>query len=188
MGIFDFSWEKGAEKKPDEHSQTLGADASVPNASATTQGSVSADQIRMAAENANRLASDAPRRRGRPRKDAGTVAGNQPDLQGKIDAEIARQLDALHDPKQWEALLCFPADTMVTLTGRKHWDSSQREREVVGATGSALARTLMITNPRALAVMMFSAAMINFYMPRAILELRHMRAQKAPEPKVEDKK
>lgn len=179
MGVL-LDWMKGSggdapPKAEDEHKLNLGADATTAQSDA---GRISAHTIAAARANAERLATDAPRRRGRPSKDAGTVGGDTRDLQGKIDAQIAQQLDALHDPKQWEALLCFPADTALTLTGREHWKSSQREREVVGATGSALARTLMITNPRALAAMMCAAAMINFYMPRAMLELKHLRDSK----------
>lgn len=184
--MLNLDWWKGkdAAESGDEHRLHLGADAT---AGASGAGTVSAHTSSAARENAARLASDAPRRRGRPPKDAGVIGGDTRDLQAKVDAAIAAQLDTLHDPKQWEALLCFPADTALTLTGREHWKSSQREREVVGATGSALARTLMITNPRALAAMMCAAAMINFYMPRAMLELKHLRAQKAAEPKKEEK-
>lgn len=171
----------------DEHKLNLGADAT---SAQSASGGVAAHTTSAARENAARLAADAPGRRGRPRKDASPVGGNQRDLQAEVDKAIASQLDALHDPKQWEALLCFPADTALTLTGRDHWKSSTREREVVGATGSALARTLMITNPRALAAMMCAAAMINFYMPRAMLELKHLRDEKkaATPPKEEPKK
>lgn len=178
MGAFDFLSGKPRDDAPkvDEHAANPGADSAH---AATAQGSVSAHTINQARENAERALDLSPRKRGRrARADVGNGSGNLGDLQAKIDAQIASQLDALHDPKAWEALLCFPADTALTLTGRKHWETSQRERDTVGATGSALARTLMITNPKGLAIMMFSAAMLNMYLPRMAQELRHLRAEK----------
>lgn len=176
-----FNWDKSNEASAQTPPPT--ANAAGPDAS-----SVSASQIASAAATAQRLSADAPVRRGRGKKTDTTSAPNSADVSSAVNQEIIRQLDTLHDPKQWEALLCFPADTAAFLTGHKHWDSSQREREVVGATGSALARTLMITNPRALAILMCSAAMLNFYTPRLALELREMRKKKIEEKKEESAK
>jgi hypothetical protein len=157
------------------------------SAQTSSGGAVSAHLVNQARADAAKALDQSPRRRGRPPKDPSASGGDQRALQAQVNAEIARQLDALHEPKAWAALCCFPADTMLTITGRKHWETSPQERETVGATGSALARTLMITNPRALAALMFGAAMLNMYMPRAIQELKYLRNEKAKEEKGDGK-
>lgn len=129
-----------------------------------------------ARENVERDVSVATAKRGRPRKNAGDSAGNSDDVSRKVNEAVIAQLDALHDPKAWEALLCLPADAALTLTGKDRWNLKERERETLGVTGSAAARTMMITNPRALAFFMLGSAVFAVYVPRAIAELKEMRA------------
>lgn len=144
-----------------------------------------ADHIRSEARSAveANLAAGTPRR-GRPRKDASRGAGDSGAVQAEVNRVVIAQLDALHDPKAWEALLCLPADAALTLTGNKRWNLENRERETLGVTGSAAARTMMITNPRALAFFMLGSALFATYMPRAVAQLKELRdaqAQKKPE-------
>jgi hypothetical protein len=182
--MFDWGTKDAAPTAPrvDEHDPNF-----QPNTTPTS-GAVSDHTRGQARENAVRLSGEKSKRGRAARGDAGTGSDDSRALQAKVDAEIARQLDALHDPKAWAALCCFPADTALTLTGRAHWETSSNERATVGATGSALARTLMITNPRALALMMFSASMLSMYMPRVIKEMEHLRGERAAAKKKEEKK
>src|SRR4051812_23905599 len=119
MNIAGFNWGSG-EKAPDEHATNLGADASAQTSSG---GAVSAHLVNQARADAAKALDQSPRRRGRPPKDTSASGGDQRALQAQVNAEIARQLDALHEPKAWAALCCFPADTMLTITGRKHWET-----------------------------------------------------------------
>lgn len=164
MGLFD--WSKTKPAAPDEHATLHAAPESQPPA-----GSVSADLAAAARSNALEL-SAGRKKRGRPK---GAGGESVDDLQAKVDAEIIRQLDAVHDPRAWGALLSSPADVALTITGRDYWKMSDRERDTLGATGSAAARTLMITNPKALAFLMVSAALFAAYMPRLTQELAHQR-------------
>ena len=179
-----FSWgKKDDSPRVDEHAQSLGTGA---NASAPVAGTVAAHTVAQARESALNLSATS--KRGRPRKDAGAVQSDQQRVQSALNEEIARQLDAVHDPKAWGALLAAPADVAVTLTGRDYWEVSKDERETLGATGAMAARTMMITNPKGLAFLMLSAAMFSVYMPRLTKELAHQRKEKEKEAKANEPK
>lgn len=115
------------------------------------------------------------RKRGRPAADAGSIERDN----ALVRSEIERQLEQCYDPKAWGALLGLPADAAHALTARDHWKLSRDERDTLGATGSAAARTMMITNPRGLAFLMLGSALISIYLPRAMREIEHMRKEKA---------
>jgi hypothetical protein len=72
----------------------------------------------------------------------------------------------------------MPGDVAVAITGRDYWQISKEERKTLGVTGSAAARTMMITNPRALAFTMLASALFSAYVPRATQALKEMRDAK----------
>lgn len=128
----------------------------------------------------------AKRKRGRPRKDATVSGANSSAVQPELAAELARQLEALYDPRAWSSLLALPGDVALAFTGNdKRWNISSEERATLGATGSAAARTLMITNPRSLALLMVSSAIFSVYVPRAMQELKDIQERKAEKKKAE---
>lgn len=85
-------------------------------------------------------------------------------------------------------MLCMPADGMLALTGKERWDFSKKERSTIGLSGSALARTMMITNPRALAAFMFVSVMASAYVPRGLAELKEIAAKRKGEKKPDETK
>lgn len=162
-------------------SLSLGGDANAPKPSAPPNaggnqpgGGSAADHLRAAAaaEVTGDLASR-PKRKYTKRANG----DDQRALQEKVDSAIIAQLDALHDPKAWGALLSLPADAALAFTKKEFWKLSEEERATLGASGSAAARTMMITNPRALAFTMAAAAIVGAYMPRLIKQAAEMRAQ-----------
>lgn len=162
----------------------LGAE-SIPSPTGAPQASA----VASARAESLRLAETSKRGPGRPRGTAsGNKASSEPDnatLRTRIDAEIARNLDAVHDPKAWGALLAMPGDVAVAMSGKKYWEVTKDERDTLGATGSAVARCMMITDPRALAWMMLSAALFSVYVPRAMKaaeEWREARDAKEKKP------
>jgi hypothetical protein len=182
-----FNWgDKGGDSESDkDRANSLGADAGP----APSGGSVAQHQMSASAEAAKTAANLSPRKRGRPRSDGSDGTRSSRDLQAQIDGAIASQLDALHDPESWGALLALPGDAIQAITGRERWEIRKDERRTLGLTGSAFARTLMITNPRALAAMMLAAALFSVYGVRAIAEVKELRVKKPPEvPKADDGK
>lgn len=184
-----FSWGGKDDAAPvpgvDEHAQAMG---DVPNGPAPNSGTVASHQVEASAAAARAAADVSPRKRGRPRADGGVSGGDSRALQAKIDSAIAAQLDALHDPEAWGALLAMPGDAMVAVTGRELWEISKDEKKTLGITGSAFARTMMITNPRALAGLMLASALFSAYGMRAIKELRQIAEKKKAEKKTETEK
>lgn len=172
-GVFSWGKDSAPPAGVDEHATTPGAQDTAPGASG-----VSAHTVAAARENAEAALARSPRKRGRPAADAGNVQRDSGALQAQINAEIRAQLDALHDPKLWGALLAAPGDTALAITGREYWEISKDERELLGAGGSAAARTLMITNPRALALFMLTGTLITVYLPRMSKELAHIRDER----------
>lgn len=175
--VFDWSG-FAAGKGGDAGAEPLGADASV---SPEAQGSVAAAQSSAAADAARSAAAASPRKRGRPRGDGSVRGSDSRALQAQVNEAIAQQLDALHDPEAWGALCAMPGDAIVAITGREHWQITKEERKTLGVTGSAFARTLMITNPRALAAMMFASAIFSAYGMRAMREMRDAAERKKQE-------
>jgi hypothetical protein len=159
--IFDFSFIR---KNPDENKNVVDADKISPASGA----------VNMAREEIKRdMETSAQRRRG-PSAAAESGASDN----AVIRAEIEKQLEACYDPKAWAALLALPADAALTYTGREYWEISRDERETLGVTGAAAARTLMVTDPRGLAFLMVASALFSVYVPRGIQEMKFQRKQK----------
>jgi len=163
MGMFDFDFSWG----------TKNADipADVEKSLDKSPASGGVDMARK--EIADRISSAAQRRRGS--QENSTPSGGDSRL---LQAEIAKQLEGCYDPGAWGALLSLPADAAHTYTGRENWKVSKEERQTLGVTGSAAARTLMVTDPRGLAFLMVASALFSVYVPRAIQEMKHQREQK----------
>ncbi len=184
MALFDFLKNPSSDSpRVDEHAANPGA-TSAPAPSSL--GTVATAQVAEARERSLNLSAESTKRRGRPPKgdsrNSGTDSAN---LQARLDAEIRSQLEQVHDPKAWGALLAAPGDVALTITGREHWNIKENERATLGACGSAAARTLMVTNPQALAMLMLAAGLFSVYVPRLTLEMKHQReeAKKAKDAK-----
>lgn len=141
---------------------------------APDQGGVSSATRDAAAKTAREANERSPRRK---RADGAASLGDA-ELQARINAKIAEQLESLHAPEMWEALLCMPGDAAQTITGKKRWEFSDKERRTIGLSGSALAQTMMITNPRALAAFMAISILGGAYLPRIMGELRDWKTER----------
>ncbi len=120
-----------------------------------------------------------PRGRGRPRKNPQAGDGNSGTVSPELAAEMQRQIEAaVYAPEQWGALLALPGDAAHAFTGREYWEVSKEERKTLGVCGSAVARTMMIQNPKTLAMIMLGSAMLSVYLPRAMQELKHLQGEK----------
>jgi len=108
---------------------------------------------------------------------------------GNSDATAIEQqakiLDAILDPKLWRGAVAAPGDMMVAITGRKHWELSDDERDTLAKTGAATARAFAVTDPKWLALSLCAFSVISIYGGRMIKDLqdraemrRAMTAQK----------
>lgn len=171
MGTF-FSFTKKSTESP-----PLGGAAGTlpPNDPASAGNPI----ITAARANAQAELQTTSRRRGRPSKDSSSLRSDTSALPPDLQAEIQRQIEGALDPRAWAALLALPADTALAITGREHWKISKDERDTLGATGSAMARAMMIANPKMLCLIMLSSAMFSCYMPRVIKEAEHLKQKRA---------
>jgi hypothetical protein len=175
-----FNWGGKDESAPPLDAGAAGAGAS--SQAAPDAGGVAGFQMGASADAAKTAAAASTRKRRGSREDGNARGGDSRALQAQIEGAIASQLDALHDPEAWGALLALPGDAIHAVTGRERWEVRKEERRTLGVTGSAFARTLMITNPRALAALMLGAALFSCYGTRALAELKEYREKKnAPE-------
>lgn len=173
-------------QKKDEGASVANPAASIQ---ATSESDIGHPLLAQARENAKAAMDASPRRKGRPPKDTGTMQSDSRALPQAIQDEIQKQLEGALSPKAWSALLALPADTALAISGHEHWKISSDERETLGATGSALARTMMIANPKTLCAIMLASALMSVYLPRSMREIelyqqrKKMRAAKSEEKK-----
>lgn len=93
------------------------------------------------------------------------------------------QFAALYDPKIWGRALGAPADAMAAISGKKHWELSQQERDNLGATGAIAAQCYAVSDPRALALALALITVLDTYGIRLAKDWADARATKAAEEK-----
>jgi hypothetical protein len=69
----------------------------------------------------------------------------------------------LYDPKIWAKALSAPGDAMAAITGKKHWEISEKERETLGATGAIAAQCFAVSDPRYLALSLALITLLDVY-------------------------
>lgn len=92
--------------------------------------------------------------------------------------EQAKILDALLDPKVWRGAVAAPGDMMVAVTGKKHWELSDDERDTLAKTGAATARCFAVTDPKWLALSLFAFSVISIYGGRMMKDMKDKADEK----------
>ena len=93
-------------------------------------------------------------------------------------AKIAEQLDKLFDPRIFKGVVRAPADLMLAATGRKIWDLPDKEVDTLAESGSICAQQFIKTDPKWIALIMFSMSLISVYGGRAAFHYREVSAEK----------
>jgi hypothetical protein len=88
----------------------------------------------------------------------------------------AKILDAILDPKVWRGAVAAPGDMMAAITAKEHWVLSEDERDTLAKTGVATARAFAVTDPKWLALSLFSFSIITIYGGRMVKDAQD-RAQ-----------
>jgi hypothetical protein len=177
LGSFSFN-----DSAKDSASPTAPDSATV----STGGGSVSDAAVHQARGDANAELQQRPRRKYTKRNSSDSGTDNST-LQARVDSVIAAQLEGLYDPKACGALACLPATILQARTGHDRWKVSEEERLTLGSAYSAALRTLMITNPRALALALAASATLMVYLPRVMSQLNEAAERKKAEKKEEKK-
>lgn len=118
------------------------------------------------------------------RADAGRPRGPRGEKLTPDQAAVAASFAELYRPEVWEGIVCAPADTMLSVSGRKLWDVSPRERTTLSVTAGMTAKCFAVENPKWLALAMLCITVSQIYGTRIAL---HM-AERADEKKKEKAK
>lgn len=67
---------------------------------------------------------------------------------------------------------------MAAITGKKHWEISQEEKDALGATGAVAAQCFAVTDPRWLAASLALITVMNVYGTRIAIELADRKKER----------
>ncbi len=98
---------------------------------------------------------------------------------GASQEEIQRmsaELDKMFNADNFRGLVRAPADLMLALTGNKIWDIPHEEVETLAVTGSTCARYFLSTDPKWLALTLFSMAALTTYGTRIAIHLQDKKS------------
>lgn len=93
-------------------------------------------------------------------------------------AERAKALDLIFDEKAWKGAVGAPGDAAFALTGKEYWQLSEEEKDTLAKTGAATARAFLITDPRWLALSLFSLSILSIYGSRLMKHVAEKNAEK----------
>jgi hypothetical protein len=164
----DENAQNGASGAPDLGGLQIPSVAGAESGSSVPGGSASEEVIRK-----RKQRSDA----GKPRGARGGTTGSS------VQALSQTQFAALYNPEVWAKALAAPADAMAAITGRKHWEVSEKEREALGATGSIAAQCFAVTDPRWLAVSLALITVLDVYGVRLAIDFAERKKKREAEEK-----
>lgn len=170
MGLFD--WMNNAGE----------SDAEI---STEAQSNLAPTGLRVEDSESAKVIADAKSKGGRKTKsDGGTFKLEKGDADPNADAIANAQkiLDAILDPKVWKGAVAAPGDMMVAVTGKEHWELSEDERETLAKTGAATARAFALTDPKWLALSLFSFSVLSIYGGRMMKDIKDKRDAKKNAP------
>lgn len=100
------------------------------------------------------------------------------DVDDKNLRDVARELDKIFSPKNFRGVVRAPADLMLASTGRKIWDLPTSEVDAMAETGSLCARHFVKTDPKWLALILFSMSVLTTYGGRAGMHYSEVKKEK----------
>lgn len=113
------------------------------------------------------------------RSDAGQPRGarsgaSQPSVPAIPPSAFAK----IYEPEIWSRALSAPADAMAAISGKKHWEISDKEREHLGVTGALAAQVYAVSDPRGLAVALALITIIDVYGVRLMMDLADRKKER----------
>ena len=101
--------------------------------------------------------------------------------------EMSKELDKMFSPSNFRGIVRGPADFMLATTGRKLWDLPKEEVDTLASTASLTARHFLSTDPKWLALTLFSMSLLTTYGTRAAMHVQMTRDEKKTTAKTEVK-
>lgn len=154
---FEFGSEGGTESKPMDTGKS-DVPASAPNAAAS-EATAHIEAVRS--------------KRGRPpRDDAKSVADRE-----RIREELTREFATLFAPEYWEGIVRGPADLMLAVSKRELWNVPDKELKPLAMGAAHTARLFLQTDPKWIALFMFSVSLTQVYGARFAIHIAQMRKE-----------
>lgn len=99
------------------------------------------------------------------------------------DQALAMQqtLEDILDPKVWKGVVGAPGDMMHQITKREHWVLSNDEKDTLAKTGAATFRSFAITDPKWIALTLFSTSVLTIYGGRMLKDMQMNNEKKKQE-------
>lgn len=161
-----------------DKTETLGSllDTSDKTASSGSAGKASEINVEASASAATiREAS----KKTRKKTDSGKGAFSFDDTSKESAAyqqEQAELYAIIFKPETWKGVVAAPGDLAFAMTKREHWVLSEPEKETLAASGAATFRAFAATDPKWIALTLFSVSLITIYGGRIMKDLADKKA------------
>jgi len=139
---------------------STGSTATDNNNSPASGASINPDTTQSAAIINERVA-----RRGRP---PGSGSKKTESGERGLSPEELKALDAVFNPDAWRGLVRLPSDAATMLTGSKVWELSKPEIDTLASGAATCARYFVKADPKWIALMLFSSALVTVYGSRFV--------------------
>lgn len=112
-------------------------------------------------------------KRGRPSKDdPKSIADRE-----RIREELSREFATLFAPEYWEGIVRGPADLMLAVSKRELWNVPDKELKPLAMGAAHTARLFLQTDPKWIALFMFSVSLTQVYGARFAIHVAQMRKE-----------
>lgn len=92
---------------------------------------------------------------------------------------MMRAIEEIYRPENFVGICRAPADLMMAITGdAKLWDIPEREINILASQSATAARYFMRTDPKWVALLMFSLSLGTTYGSRAVIQFKKSREDK----------
>jgi hypothetical protein len=158
-----FSFDFGTSGTSEAKSGTLDASksnlASDPSGAATSEAATHIESVR--------------KKRGRPSADSSQAIAERE----RVREQLIRDFAALFEPEYWEGIVRGPADLMLHVSGRKLWDVPDKEIKPLAVGASNTVKMFLKTDPKWIALIMFSVSLTQTYGIRFALHMQEVRRE-----------
>lgn len=138
------------------------------------QKAVSESRARLLENNKDRIhKKEAEIKRGRQRKTSTNSEKSQEEIQ-----RLSEELNKMFQADNFRGVVRAPADVLLALTGNKIWDLPEEEVNSLAITGASCARYFLSSDPKWLALSLFSMTVLTTYGTRAAMHLAQKESKK----------
>lgn len=141
----------------------------------STSGVGSANKINVeASASAATLQSGAKQKKSKAK--SGGTAFSFEDSDNRAAAQEQAELYAqIFKPEVWKGVMGAPGDVAFALTKKEHWLLSETEKETLAASGAATFRAFSQTDPKWIALTLFSFSLLTVYGGRLMKDMNDRR-------------